>query len=161
MELLFCYLEHLDWLRLGHVKTTDELGWVIILLTLICTVPAFSWLSAITSLLMTILSADSYKERIKKIIRGETNRITVKITCALFYTITKCGCQKLHKTLLLKAKWEEKRTRNIIKYCVITPASHLLSSRLWYTPSSLITSAPHYLLQTLLGRCCSCVSRVW
>jgi hypothetical protein len=41
------------------------LGWVIIILTPICTVPAFSWLSAVTSLLMTILSTDSYRERIK------------------------------------------------------------------------------------------------
>jgi len=83
---------------------TDELGCVIILLTLICTVPAFSWLSAVTSLFMTILSADSYKVRITKIIRGKTNRITLKITCALFYIIAKCGRQKLCKAFKKKKK---------------------------------------------------------
>jgi hypothetical protein len=36
-------------------------------LSLMCTVPAFSWLSAVASFLVTVLGADSFKEEIMNI----------------------------------------------------------------------------------------------
>jgi hypothetical protein len=88
---------------------------IIIIIIIICTVPAFSWLSAITSLLMTILSTDSYKDRIIKIIRRKMRRITVKITCALLYIIIKRGCQKLHyyRVIISKVRREYNKHNQI------------------------------------------------
>lgn len=67
-----------------------------------CTVPAFSWFSAVASILMAVLSTDSFKEKIINITEFRTDWIAVSITCALFYFSKAYGDSELIKTKLLK-----------------------------------------------------------